>query len=65
VGSSPENVYNFLRDIDLDLKLDTDSDDATPEALEDQNVSHIALPRRYASIRNGQTFIANWELLAE
>jgi hypothetical protein len=65
VGSAPESVDDFLTDIDLDLKLDTDSDDATPEALEGQNVSHMAPPRRYTSIRNGQTFIADWELLAE
>jgi hypothetical protein len=65
VGSAPDSVDSFLTELDLDLRLDTDSDDATPEVFEGQNMGHKAPPRRYASIRNGQTFIADWDLLAE
>lgn len=65
VGAAPDSVDGFLADIDLGLRLDTDSNDGTPEVLEGQKVSHIGPPRQYASIRNGQAFIADWELLAE
>jgi hypothetical protein len=65
VGSAPDSVDSFLTEHDLNLRLDTDSDDATPEVFEGQNMGHKAPPRRYASVRNGQTFIADWDLLDE
>jgi hypothetical protein len=65
VGSAPDSVDSFLTELDLNLRLDTDSDDATPEVFEGQYTGHRAPPRRYASIRNGQAFIADWDLLAE
>jgi hypothetical protein len=58
-------VDSFLGETDLQLSLHTEADDGMFETPFEFMKVHEATPAsRYASIRNGGTFISDWELLS-